>query len=74
MENDHVVTPQQVWVGVVPTGPAGVKLNSSYNTRSDARYMEDLGMALANMLRVTPDGALVFFPSYTVMDACLGFW
>lgn len=74
LENNHVISPDQVWVGVVPMGPTGKALNSSYKTRSDPAYMEDLGLAIANFLRVTPDGALVFFPSYSVMDACLQFW
>ena len=28
----------QVWVGVVPTGPSGHALNSSYQNRENAAY------------------------------------
>lgn len=64
----------QVWVGVVPVGPKGVVLNSSYATRTSPAYMEDLGLALANWARIVPDGLLVFFASYTVLEACLRHW
>ena len=64
----------QVWVGVMPVGPSGHALNSSYNTRDTAGYKKDLGMALANWARVVPDGLLVFFPSYRVLEMCVDFW
>lgn len=64
----------QVWVGVVPTGPLGVRLNSSYANRDSNEYKEDLGYALANFSRVIPDGMLVFFASYFLMDSCIAHW
>lgn len=33
LENGHVVTGEQVFVGVISSGPDGTSLNSSYNTR-----------------------------------------
>ena len=42
LENPHVIDKKQVWVGVVPKGPGGAVLNSSYKTRSDDRYLTDL--------------------------------
>ena len=35
----------QVWAGVVPVGPCGVALNSSYANRDSREYKEDLGCA-----------------------------
>ena len=58
----------------MPVGPSGHALNSSYNTRDAAGYKKDLGMALANWARVVPDGLLVFFPSYRVLEMCVDFW
>ena len=74
LENPHVINPDQVWVGVVSTGPAGKTLSSSYENRSIADYKRDLGNALVNFARVIPDGVLVFFPSYSVLSACTDFW
>lgn len=38
LENPHVIDTSQVWVGVVPVGPSGHKLNSSYQTRNSREY------------------------------------
>ena len=64
----------QVWVGVVPVGPKGTALNSSYNNRDSREYKEDLGYAVVNFARMVPDGLLVFFPSYGVLKSCTDFW
>jgi hypothetical protein len=64
----------QVWVGVVRRGPTGQPFNSSFQNRSNPRYVEDLGNAIVNFARVVPDGLLVFFPSYNVLTSCLDAW
>ena len=64
----------KVWVGVVPTGPKGSPLNSSYQHRDSREYKEDLGYAVVNFARMVPDGLLVFFPSYGVLKSCTDFW
>jgi len=63
-----------VWVGVVPVGPKGTALNSSYQNRDSREYKEDLGYAVVNFARMVPDGLLVFFPSYGVLKSCTDFW
>lgn len=55
-------------------GPAGVALNSSFNSRDTPQYKEDLGNAVVNYARVVPDGLLVFFPSYVVLRQCIEYW
>ena len=65
---------EQVWVGVLPRGPRGCALNSSYQSRESREYKEDLGYALVNIARLVPDGLLVFFPSYSVLTSCIDFW
>ena len=64
----------QAWVGVVPVGPAGQALNSSYANRDSQSYKEDLGNAIVNFARMVPDGVLVFFPSYAVLRGCIDAW
>ena len=51
LENPHVVDASQVWLGVVPAGPAGHALNSSQAQRDSKGYKEDLGCAIANFSR-----------------------
>ena len=64
----------QVWVGVLPVGPSGGVLNSSFRTRDTAEYKLELGQAIVNVARIVPDGVLVFFPSYTVLSSCIEGW
>lgn len=102
LENPHVVSSNQVWVGVVPTGPSGGLLNSSFKNRDCLEYKQELGNAIGrymflkcwlpkyfriltyfvislllftvNFSRIVPDGLLVFFPSYYLMDQCIECW
>eukprot|EP00889_Picochlorum_renovo_P005649 jgi/Picre1/32679/NNA_008025.t1 len=74
LENPHVIDQSQVWVGVVSKGPQGTVLNSSYKTRNDTKYIQDLGNAIVNYTRMIPDGLLVFFPSYSVMRQSIEAW
>eukprot|EP00877_Chromochloris_zofingiensis_P002619 jgi/Chrzof1/12358/Cz06g31220.t1 len=74
LENPHIVSSGQVWIGVVPTGPSGHTLNSSYSCRDNPKYKDDLGNAIVNFARVVPDGLLVFFPAYAVLTNCIEHW
>eukprot|EP00899_Mesostigma_viride_P006227 jgi/Mesvir1/15605/Mv03214-RA.2 len=74
LENPHVIQPDQVWVGVVCTGPSGHTLNSSFRTRDELEYKQELGNAIVNFARIVPDGLLVFFPSYVVLKSCIDCW
>jgi regulator of telomere elongation helicase 1 len=58
----------------MPVGPGGKALNSSYNTRNSPEYKQDLGLAIARFSDIVPDGLLVFFPSYTVLETCIDYW
>jgi regulator of telomere elongation helicase 1 len=46
LENPHVISPDQIWVGVVPVGPSGHPLNSSYRTRETEKYKQELGTVI----------------------------
>ncbi|XP_020105851.1 regulator of telomere elongation helicase 1 isoform X2 [Ananas comosus] len=74
LENPHVISSNQICVGVVPTGPSGYPFNSSYRTRDSLEYKQELGNAIVNFARIVPDGLLVFFPSYYMMDQCIECW
>ena len=41
-----MIGPQQIWAGVMPVGPSGVALNSSYKTRNSNEYRLELGNAI----------------------------
>ncbi|KAA8490889.1 Regulator of telomere elongation helicase 1 [Porphyridium purpureum] len=74
LENPHVVTKEQVWGGVLMKGPSGVTLNSSFKNRDSDNYRLDLGRTLVNFASSVPDGILVFFPSYAVMNNNIEYW
>lgn len=74
LENPHVITPNQIWAGVVPAGPSCCSFNSSYRSRDSIEYKQELGNAIVNFARIVPDGLLVFFPSYYLLDQCIGCW
>ncbi|KAL9980948.1 hypothetical protein ACROYT_G009592 [Oculina patagonica] len=74
LENPHVIERHQMMVGVVTKAPDGATLNSSYETRFTTEYMTGLGNAIVNFARTVPNGLLVFFPSYPVMNKCLEHW
>ncbi|XP_015867293.3 regulator of telomere elongation helicase 1 homolog isoform X1 [Ziziphus jujuba] len=74
LENPHVISANQIWAGVLPTGPSGGSFNSSYRSRDSLEYKQELGNAIVNFARIVPDGLLVFFPSYYLLDQCMGCW
>ncbi|XP_062089395.1 regulator of telomere elongation helicase 1 homolog isoform X2 [Humulus lupulus] len=74
LENPHVINSSQIWAGVVPVGPSGYSFNSSYRSRDTLEYKQELGNAIVNFARIVPDGLLVFFPSYYLLDQCIGCW
>ncbi|XP_076441348.1 regulator of telomere elongation helicase 1 homolog [Babylonia areolata] len=74
LENPHVIEKHQVWVGTLACGPDGAQLNSNYQNRFTDSYQSSLGNSIVNFARVVPNGLLVFFPSYPVMEKCVETW
>ncbi|XP_018090505.1 regulator of telomere elongation helicase 1 isoform X3 [Xenopus laevis] len=74
LENPHVIDKHQIWVGIVPRGPDGSQLSSSFDRRFTEEYLSSLGKTIGNIARVVPHGLLVFFPSYPVLDKSIEFW
>jgi regulator of telomere elongation helicase 1 len=74
LQNPHVITSDHIWISVVSRGPDQTPLNSSYSHRSEEKYQNSLGNALVNFARIVPNGMLVFFPSYFLMNDCVSNW
>ncbi|KAI3455408.1 hypothetical protein Pfo_012071 [Paulownia fortunei] len=74
LENPHVISGNQIWAGVAPVGPSGYSFNSSYRSRGSIEYKLELGNAIVNFARIVPDGLLVFFPSYYLLEQCINCW
>ena len=71
LENPHIISEKQIHVQIVSKGISGKQLCSNYGRRDDPEYHTELGNTLATLARLVPDGMLVFFPSYSVMHACI---
>lgn len=74
IENNHVIKSSQVFCSVVRSGPGGITLNSSFNQRDSKEYQTELGKAVLRAIQAIPDGVLIFFPSYGVMESCVNHW
>ena len=59
-ESPHIIPGHQMFVGIVKRGPDATIVNSSDNSRTDARYMNSIEQALVNFSHVVPDGMLFF--------------
>ncbi|KAG8260919.1 Regulator of telomere elongation helicase 1 [Homalodisca vitripennis] len=74
LENPHIIEPSQISVNVLNKGPTGEKLISTFANRENPKYLGDLGRMLTNFCRVVPDGVLMFFPSYPLMEKTINLW
>ena len=89
LENPHVISRSQIYVGALAAGPNGRQLNSSYNLRDTNDYKDELGASIhmicqtmgsssTNSHLPTPlnleGGILVFFPSYGHMENAVNRW
>ncbi|GJN34573.1 hypothetical protein PR202_gb23249 [Eleusine coracana subsp. coracana] len=75
MEAPHVINvDSQVFATVLSTGPTNRTLNASYKTADNFSFQDELGASLEEICRIVPGGALVFFPSYKLLDKLKARW
>lgn len=74
LENPHIIKESQVAVKIVSAGPDKEPLDSSYQNRDNPKYMKSLGLTIQALCRITPNGVLIFFSSYTLMNKCKDVW
>ncbi|CAM8972259.1 unnamed protein product [Rhodiola kirilowii] len=75
LEAPHVIDVEaQVWASVISTGPGNHSLNASYKTANAYIFQDALGKAIEEICKVVPGGALVFFPSYNLMEKLQSRW
>jgi len=58
----------------VTRGSDQVPLSSRFEARHDPSVTRNYGHLLLEMARVTPDGLVVFFPSYLYMEWAIAAW
>ena len=74
LENEHVISDEQIFAAVLRRGPRGTVLNSSYRNKDNKEMIHDLGNVIVNTCRIVPDGLLAFFPSYSALTNTIQEW
>eukprot|EP00760_Papus_ankaliazontas_P033482 PhM_4_TR6351/c0_g1_i2/m.37461/K11136/RTEL1; regulator of telomere elongation helicase 1 len=74
LQGPHVISAAQVTASVCCASPTGVPLNSSFQNRNNSDYKIGIAQSIVNLSRTVPDGFLVFFSSYSLMNSVLELW
>lgn len=74
LQNLHVVSPDQISVYIVKSAWNGITFNTSYMNRENMDHIRTLGQSIAHFIRLIPNGVLLFFPSYAVMNSLIKTW
>lgn len=74
LENPHIVKEDQICVKILTQGPDRETLSSSYKNRDNINYVRSLGNTIVNVCRFVPNGLLIFFPSYPLLQKCQERW
>ncbi|PYI11854.1 DNA repair helicase [Aspergillus sclerotiicarbonarius CBS 121057] len=59
---------------VVTRGSDQAQISSSFQIRNDPGVVRNYGNLVLEFARVTPDGIVVFFPSYLYMESIISMW
>lgn len=75
LEAPHVVNmKKQVFAGVIANTPQGQPLLATFQHSSKAPFQDAVGQIILNMCSTVPDGLLVFFPSYAMLEKLMSRW
>lgn len=65
VECDHVVPRGNLKTIIATSGPTKIPLEFSFKNRSRPEVLDELGRVIANVATISPEGMVIFFPSYT---------
>lgn len=69
LECNHIVSPDNFLVAIANSGISGQRFNFTYqNRRGNNRLESELVDSVTDVFKVSPSGALLFFPSFSYMD------
>ena len=69
-----IIPRDNIMILAVARGPNGRTLTTRYEAREDVETILEYGRAVAWIVRNIPNGTIVFFPSYQVMNHMLNTW
>lgn len=70
----HVIPASNLAVWTLAATRPGTSFEFSYQRRSDAEMVNQLGLTILNICSAVPDGVVVFFPSYGYLDQVSEAW
>jgi chromosome transmission fidelity protein 1 len=70
----HVIPPSRLLAVPVVRASSGNEFDFTFENRNKEKTMVDLGRTILSMAQHTPDGVVVFFPSYSYLDTCIAAW
>ncbi|CCH61477.1 hypothetical protein TBLA_0E04230 [Henningerozyma blattae CBS 6284] len=59
---------------IITKGSDQVAISSRFEIRSDPSIVRNYGSMLVEFAKITPDGMVVFFPSYLYMESIISMW
>ncbi|CAK5084120.1 unnamed protein product [Meloidogyne enterolobii] len=74
LESKHCANKNQLVIGALRKGSNGTDLLGTFQNRNDPTYKQTIGELILQVASVTPQGMLVFFPSYSQMNTFVEFW
>ena len=70
----HVIPKANMLCAVVSSGPCNTPIELTYQHRSEAKVMDEIGRVVSSICKVVPSGVVVFFPSYRYEEELTKRW
>lgn len=70
----HVVPSENVHCTTLSQGPSGKEFKFTFDNQSNFEMIDDLGRTVLNTCNIIPNGLVVFFQSYRVLEHILERW
>ncbi|KAF2152677.1 ATP-dependent RNA helicase-like protein chl1 [Myriangium duriaei CBS 260.36] len=70
----HVIPQSNLFVSPLPLGANGQNLDFTFSSRNSNALLRDLGYTIVRLVKLIPDGVVLFFPSYSYLDQVLKLW
>lgn len=75
LSNPHIVnTSENLLAGIFTKGPQDSIFNFCYGNREKEEMFVDIGETMINISRHIPNGVLMIFASYQLLDRCYEIW
>ena len=70
----HVIPPSNLFVRPLSKTYDGKDFDFTFSSRNSSSMITSLGESLIELMRSIPDGAVIFFPSYSYLEHVLATW